>query len=292
MGEFRASDADIKNFIWGALQTKLKEVDDRITSTNKERVGYLSGNKPFWIGLVETDDEFPGEGYHDWKNCGIPEDQLKMRLEFRYQTFDVNLLIWKKKVESAMSCIMPLIQSGTLKALREEIEENDYSQLIQNGLTMIKNQYGDIVKKLDTPGFITQLEADYSKGRRRSEYEKSCIVNHIDDTSDWLSGQYMPEVSGDQEKKNASGAKKPTGRRGWACEQISKMPEIERTAFLNLHSGEQRFYDMLRYGADSWCVRYKKVYPDDTSEQFDSAIEKGKQYIKKRPEVLNLFTKN
>ncbi len=201
MGGFRASEADIKSFVWEALQTKLKQVNDTITSTDRQKERYLSGNKPFWVGLVETDDEFPGEGYHDWKNCGIPEDQLKKRLEFRYQTFDANLLLMRSSIGSAISCIMPFIQPGTLKTLAQLIQKNDYSQLVRDGLRMIRSRFDDVAKKLDTPGFITQLEADYSKGRRRSEYEKAVIINHIDDTNDWLNGRYMQEVTGEQPQK-------------------------------------------------------------------------------------------
>ncbi len=96
----------------------------------------------------------------------------------------------------------------------------------------------------------------------------------------------------DKTMKSVNRLKKPAGRRGWACEQICKMQEIERIEFLGIHSGDQRFYNMLRKGADSWVVRYKKVYPSDTSEQFDSAIEKGKQLLNKKPEILNFFTEN
>jgi len=94
------------------------------------------------------------------------------------------------------------------------------------------------------------------------------------------------------EKQTAKSIKKPTGRRGWACEQISKMTEFDRNQFLAINSGDQQFYDMLHSGNNAWIVMYKRVFPDDTSEQFESAIEKGKQYCKKTPEILNLFTEN
>jgi hypothetical protein len=70
------------------------------------------------------------------------------------------------------------------------------------------------------------------------------------------------------------------------------MPEIARTQFLNLHSGEQRFYDMLYKGDDAWIERWKKAYPRETRKQFKSAVEKGKQFCKNKPEVLNFFNEN
>jgi hypothetical protein len=96
----------------------------------------------------------------------------------------------------------------------------------------------------------------------------------------------------DQGKENVKCLKKPKGYRGWACEQISKMPEIDRTQFLNIHSGEQAFHNMLYEDDQAWIKRWKKAYPRETREQFKSAVEKGKQLCKKHPDVLNLFTEN
>ncbi|MCX6178151.1 MAG: hypothetical protein NT163_02070 [Chlorobiales bacterium] len=75
--------------------------------------------------------------------------------------------------------------------------------------------------------------------------------------------------------------KKPGGRRGLIYQWICEMSEDERIPFTSLHSGDQQFYDMLYTDKASWRSRYKKSYPDDTKEQFRSAVEKGKQLFKK-----------
>jgi len=162
---------------------------------------------------------------------------------------------------------------------------------LREKLCGIASEYGDDAGKREKVVKYQSFQLDDSDilEAARNSYSESDLVKFAlvaDKTLTWLDtiGELVEVVVEDQqgaERVELGKGKEPKGKRGLVYKWICEMSEDDRKPFITLHSGDQQFYDMLYTAKDSWENQYKKSYPDDTKEQFRSAVEKGKQLFKK-----------
>jgi len=187
MGEFRASEADIKIFILEALQTILKTGGD---IQEKPQRFFLNSKERFLIDTTNIDEYFTNTRYwNDSKLISPDNDQEKQ---------EAYLMI---------KHLVPIVRSRTLRELNKVINENHYQPFIDDGLSIMMTPYSDFAfKEKEKAGFLAQLKTDYSDGGRFNSYEIAVYVTHIQDVKRWLWGRYMPEESTDQPQKQLTTA--------------------------------------------------------------------------------------
>lgn len=192
MSGLRASETDIRDMIRQALEAKQEKI--------KENIGYEEALKHFFpsqglhLSLENTDEwdsvNKPAWGY--WRTCGKSEEELQQILSTRISG---RKKYWQDQQEQFDSTVQSLAAQNLthLAELFEVIRQGDCLQFIIDGLkSMLKPLYNDENNR-NTEGYITKLEADYLNGARVREYKIAKYLTHIQDTKNWLSGQYIPK---------------------------------------------------------------------------------------------------